>query len=281
MTTAVATKRVMVTGSSGFVGHHVRKRFTDSADWDVSLHDIGMTLNPRVPVDVVVSLAASADPRQALADPAGAYENSVRATVETMEYARQVGARVLHVSTNEVYGTKARLPYAPVGPYAGGKACQEMVCHAYPDVPTTIVVTQSLFGERQQRDKLIPTIIRKLLAGESIPLQRSGDTWAARPFMHVRNLADAFVHLAEHQVGERVHVGMDNSASVIDVASIIADALGVARVDIQPIEVGDRPGHELVVQPIRCDIPAWRPTYFAEAALRDVARWYRENPHWL
>jgi dTDP-glucose 4,6-dehydratase len=264
------TSSVLVTGAAGFVGSHVTEVFA-AREWNVDEFDIGDKF-PDEPVDVVVSLAATAEPAEALRDPAAAYANSTRIMVETLEYARDVGARVLHVSTNEAH--------PPVGPYGGAKACQEIICGTYPDVQVTIVVTQSLYGERQQPNKLVPTAIRSLLAGEPVTLQRNGTRWASRPFMYVGDLAYALFRLAgSDEVSPRVHVGAQSTICVRDVVASLADALGV-KGSIMPIPAGDRPGHELDVKPIGCDLEDWWPVSAAEG-LPYVARWYRDNPEWL
>ncbi len=289
--------RVLITGAGGFAGSHVvdvisRHHDVVGVDRPHCLYAIPQPVSALPlsallredplcppPVDVVISLAATADPGDALRDPAAAYENGVRVMVDTLEYARRVGARVLHVSTNEVYGSREGPVYAPRGPYAGAKACQEIVCQAYDDVPTTIVVTQSLFGERQQPNKLVPTAIRTLLAGDVVPLQRNGTRWASRPFLHARNLAEALLLLIERG-GEtrRVHVGAAEVLSVRDVVDVLADALGCESV-AQAVPAGDRAGHELDVASIGCDLGP--PPYDAVTALGNVARWYQENPEWL
>lgn len=277
--------RVLVTGADGFVGSHVVELLSQQTDWEIRTVDLGSSSEAdwraRRPVDVVMSLAATADPGEALRAPEAAYVNGVRVMVQTLEYASRVGARVLHVSTNEVYGAKAGPVYAPRGPYAGAKACQEIVCGAYHDVPTQIVVTQSLFGERQQPNKLVPTAIRNLLAGAPITLQRNGTKWASRPFLHVRNLAEALVFLVQAGGGaRRVHVGADETLSVRLVVDVLADVLDCEPL-VEPIQAGDRAGHELTVESIGCDVDGWRPTYTPWPAFRDVACWYRDNPRWL
>ncbi|HEX7992924.1 MAG TPA: SDR family oxidoreductase, partial [Streptosporangiaceae bacterium] len=108
---------VLVTGAAGFVGRHVTQRFADEG-WRVLGVDVGDEF-PLQPVDVVVSLAATAEPQEAIRDPQAAYTNGVGIMVRTLEYARHAGARVLHVSTNEAH--------PPIGPYGGAKACQETV----------------------------------------------------------------------------------------------------------------------------------------------------------
>lgn len=262
--------RVLVTGAAGFAGWHVTQRFFAHC-WDVIPFDVGDEF-PSDPVDVVVSLAATAEPREALRDPAGAYANCTRIMVETLEYAREVGARVLHVSTNEAH--------PPRGAYGGAKACQEIVCETYQDVPTTVVVTQSLFGERQQPNKLVPTAVRALLNDEPVTLQRNGTAWASRPFLHVRNLADALVHLAEHPADRaRVHVGAQTTFSVRSVVGLLALALR-REPRVRAVPAGDRPGHELHVAAIGWDLNE-PPAYMTTAALQQVALWYRDNPEWL
>lgn len=263
--------RVLVTGAAGFVGSHVVRCFEEHGCTVVGM-DLGDEF-PEHPVDVVVSLAATADPKLALKDPAGAYANGTRIMVEALEYARRCDARVLHVSTNEAH--------PPRGPYGGAKACQEIVCQTYPDVRTTVVVTQSLFGERQQRDKLVPTAIRSVLQGSAVRLQSNGNgEFASRPFLHVRNLAQALVWLMVHGGPERVHVGATETLSVRAAVGFLSDVLG-RKAKITPIPAGDRVGHEAHVEPIGCDLDGWQPLYGTVSALRDVARWYLSNPEWL
>jgi nucleoside-diphosphate-sugar epimerase len=266
--------RALVTGANGFIGSHVVERFR-SGGWEPIRFDILDSFEDQPPVDVVVSLAATADPATAIADPAFAYTNGTRIMVETLEYARKVGASVLHVSTNEVYGSKDGPVYAPRGPYAGAKACQEIVCVTYPDVPVTVAVTQSVFGERQQPNKLVPSIVRALLNNEPVMLQRDGTVWASRPFLYAGDLADALIELAGHYHGPRVHVGSRDSLSVLEVAHILGEALDRTP-NVQPVQANGRPGHELQVEAIGCDLPWWMPQR-AERPLRRTALWYREH----
>jgi nucleoside-diphosphate-sugar epimerase len=275
--------KVLVTGAAGFVGSHVLEAFREHDVLGVDTRDApGVQLwNGHLPdTDLIVSLAATADPRAAISAPVQAYENNVRVMVKTLEHARHTGARVLHVSTNEVYGLGSCLPYRPRGPYAGGKACQEIICEAYPDVPSTIVVTQSLFGERQQPDKLVPTVIRNLMGNVPVRLQRGRDGWAVRPFLHVENLADALLYLAEGEPASRVHVGADGAISVEQVAETLAAELNLI-LKRKPVPAGDRAGHESTVALIGNDIPGWKPVLGAEDGLARTARWYEENPEWL
>lgn len=264
---------VLVVGADGFVGTHLMQTLRER---EISAMGVDKPDQPSEwpEARTIISLAATADPRECLRDPVNAYVNSVRIMVQTLEHARKVGAGVLHVSTNEVYG----VGNGPVGPYAGAKACQDLVCGTYRDVDVTTVVTQSLFGEHQQPDKFVPTVIRKLLANESIGLQRGDKAWASRPFMHVDNLVDGLLYLVDAGTSRRrVHIGAEETISVLLVMGVLASALGRAPL-LRAVPAGDRPGHELIVDAIGCDVHGWRPQYELAPALRNMARYALSNP---
>jgi nucleoside-diphosphate-sugar epimerase len=176
---------------------------------------------------------------------------------------------------------RSRTPPTPTPTAPGGaKACQEIVCQTYPDVDIRTVVTQSLFGERQQRDKLVPTAIRSLLNGDPVKLQSNGNGFATRPFLHVRNLAQALAWLASNESPERVHVGAVETVSVRKVVAALEEVLE-REATIEAVPAGGRVGHEAHVQPLGCDLDGWQPLYGVVWALRDVGRWYLNNPEWL
>jgi len=92
--------------------------------------------------------------------------------------------RFHHISTDEVYGTlnetdlfTEETPYAPNSPYSASKASSDMIVRAYQEtygMNTVITNCSNNYGPKQHDEKLIPTIIRKALAGESIPIYGDG-----------------------------------------------------------------------------------------------------------
>ena len=92
--------------------------------------------------------------------------------------------RFHHISTDEVYGTlnetdlfTEETPYAPNSPYSASKASSDMIVRAYQEtygLNTVITNCSNNYGPKQHNEKLIPTIIRKALAGESIPIYGDG-----------------------------------------------------------------------------------------------------------
>ena len=94
------------------------------------------------------------------------------------------GCRFHHISTDEVYGTLGETdlfteetPYAPNSPYSASKASSDMIVRSYQEtygLNTVITNCSNNYGPKQHDEKLIPTIIRKSLAGEPIPIYGDG-----------------------------------------------------------------------------------------------------------
>jgi len=92
--------------------------------------------------------------------------------------------RFHHISTDEVYGTlnetdffTEKTPYAPNSPYSASKASSDMIVRSYQEtygLNTVITNCSNNYGPKQHDEKLIPTIIRKALNGESIPIYGDG-----------------------------------------------------------------------------------------------------------
>ena len=92
--------------------------------------------------------------------------------------------RFHHISTDEVYGTLNETdlftevtPYAPNSPYSASKASSDMIVRSYQEtygMNTVITNCSNNYGPKQHDEKLIPTIIRKALAGEAIPIYGDG-----------------------------------------------------------------------------------------------------------
>ena len=94
--------------------------------------------------------------------------------------------RFHHISTDEVYGTLSldpsdlfteSTPYAPNSPYSASKASSDMIIRAYNEtygMNTVITNCSNNYGPKQHDEKLIPTIIRKALSNQNIPIYGDG-----------------------------------------------------------------------------------------------------------
>ncbi|MFC5047746.1 dTDP-glucose 4,6-dehydratase [Aquimarina hainanensis] len=169
-------------------------------------------------------------------------------------------ARFLHVSTDEVYGTLGKeglftetTPYAPNSPYSASKASSDMLVRSYFHTYGLPVVTTNCsnnYGPRQHDEKLIPTIIRKALAEEPIPIY--GDGKNIRDWLYVLDHCKGIeLALEKGTLGETYNIGGKNERENIYIATKICDLLDEIRPRINKEKytslityVSDRPGHD-------------------------------------
>jgi dTDP-glucose 4,6-dehydratase len=142
--------------------------------------------------------------------------------------------RFHHISTDEVYGTLGEsglftetTPYAPNSPYSASKASSDMIVRSYHHtfgLNTVITNCSNNYGPKQHDEKLIPTIIRKALAGESIPIY--GDGKNIRDWLYVTDHCTG-IDLAYHdgKAGETYNIGGRNERDNLYIANKICEIL--------------------------------------------------------
>ncbi|WP_044210243.1 dTDP-glucose 4,6-dehydratase [Flammeovirga sp. OC4] len=165
-----------------------------------------------------------------------------------------------HISTDEVYGTLGETglfteetPYAPNSPYSASKASSDMIVRSYFHTYGMNVVTTNCsnnYGPKQHKEKLIPTIIRKALAQEPIPIY--GDGKNIRDWLYVLDHCKG-IDLVYHTgtFGETYNIGGRNERDNLYIVDKICSILDSK----QPLTNGksykelitfviDRPGHD-------------------------------------
>ena len=142
--------------------------------------------------------------------------------------------KFLHVSTDEVYGTLGKIglfteqtPYAPNSPYSASKASSDMIVRSYHHtygMNTTITNCSNNYGPCQHNEKLIPTIIRKALNDEPIPIY--GDGLNVRDWLYVLDHCKG-IDLAYHKgrSGEVYNIGGRNEQNNLYIVNIICNIL--------------------------------------------------------
>jgi len=167
-------------------------------------------------------------------------------------------ARFHHISTDEVYGTLGETglftedtPYAPNSPYSASKASSDFMVRSYFHTYGMDVVTTNCsnnYGPKQHNEKLIPTIIRKALQGENIPIY--GDGKNIRDWLYVLDHCTGIDTVFHKGVsGETYNIGGKNERNNLYIVNKICDILD----DLVPSKksykeqisfVTDRPGHD-------------------------------------
>ncbi len=166
--------------------------------------------------------------------------------------------RFHHISTDEVYGTLGEeglfmetTPYAPNSPYSASKASSDMIIRAYNEtfgLNTVITNCSNNYGPKQHDEKLIPTIIRNALLGNTIPIY--GDGKNIRDWLYVLDHCKG-IDLVYHKgnVGETYNIGGRNERDNNYIVNKICELLDEMKPSSKSYKelityVEDRAGHD-------------------------------------
>jgi dTDP-glucose 4,6-dehydratase len=168
--------------------------------------------------------------------------------------------RFHHISTDEVYGTlnetdlfTETTPYAPNSPYSASKASSDMIIRAYNEtygMNTVITNCSNNYGPKQHDEKLIPTIIRKALSNQAIPIY--GDGKNIRDWLYVLDHCKG-IDIVFHsgKTGNTYNIGGRNERTNMQIVNTICRILDekVPKADNSSYKdlitfVEDRAGHD-------------------------------------
>jgi dTDP-glucose 4,6-dehydratase len=204
--------------------------------------------------------------------------------------------RFLHISTDEVYGTLGETgafsettAYAPNSPYSASKAGSDFLVRSYfhtYGMNTVITNCSNNYGPHQHDEKLIPTVIRKALAKEPIPVYGKGEN--IRDWLYVGDHCSALSTVFfDGNPGEQYNIGGDNEWQNIELVRHICTILN-EEVGEGPDGdyanlisfVTDRPGHDfryaVDASKIKRELN-WSPTQDFDELLRTTVVWFVEK----
>lgn len=248
-------------------------------------------------IDVIVNFAAETHVDRSIGNAAPFLHSNVIGVASLIEVLKaQKGLRLLHISTDEVYGDlqdddpafqiEDRL--MPSSPYSASKASAEMLLMAARrtfGIPIAISRCTNNYGPHQAPEKFIPTIIRKALAGERIPVYGTGEN--KRDWLYAADHCDA-LEIILHE--ERIftsdshdarsfifNISADDEQKNIDVARMVLDVLGKSH-DLLEF-VTDRPGHDwrYAIDSSVIRAMGWKPKTKFEDGLDETIRWFRDR----
>lgn len=251
-------------------------------------------------VSGVIHFAAESHVDNSIADPVKFVRTNVMGTAALLDAAKRhwektsrlASARFHHISTDEVFGTLGAeglftedSPYAPTSPYSASKASADLLVEAYAKtfgLNTTISHCSNNFGPWQHAEKFIPTVIRKCLAHEPIPIYGTGLN--IRDWLWVEDHCSAIETIFLHaRAGSRYVVSAQCERTNLELARTICALLDRLRpwaghnyaelIDF----VTDRPGHDFryasSAARIRDEL-GWQPAGSFEAMLERTLDWY-------
>ena len=206
--------------------------------------------------------------------------------------------RFLHISTDEVFGSLGdegffteTTAYAPSSPYSASKASSDHLVRAWHqtyELPTLVTNCSNNYGPYHFPEKLIPHMIIRGLAGESLPVY--GDGKNIRDWLYVEDHAKALTLVLERgTVGETYNIGGRNERTNLSVVESICDLLDEISPSPNGIHrklitfVTDRPGHDrryaIDASKLEREL-GWRAEENFESGIRKTVRWFVDQQPW-
>ena len=255
----IKDKKVLVTGSDGFIGSHLIERLIaegcqirafvyynsfNSWGWldslsresldkiEVFAGDIRDSSRVRQAMDnieIVFHLAALIGIPYSYVSPESYLDTNIKGTLNVLGAARSVGVeKILVTSTSEVYGTAKYVPIDEVhprqgqSPYSATKIGADCITESFYrsfSLPAVIVRPFNTYGPRQSTRAIIPAIITQLLAGKE-EIQL-GALHPTRDLVFVKDAAEGFVRIAasDRAIGQEINIATESEISIGDLAS--------------------------------------------------------------
>jgi len=262
-------------------------------------------------VRAVINFAAESHVDRSIHGPGDFIETNIVGTYNLLESVRsywndldansQKAFRLLHVSTDEVYGSLSQNEpafseknrYEPNSPYSASKAASDHLVRAWHHTYGLPVLTTNCsnnYGPYHFPEKLIPLCILNALNGKSLPIY--GDGRQIRDWLYVKDHCSAIRAVLEKgQLGETYNVGGWNEKANLDVVKTLCSILDElkpksdgTKYETQITFVKDRPGHDkryaIDAKKIEFELN-WKPKETFETGIRKTIEWYLNNQDWV
>jgi dTDP-glucose 4,6-dehydratase len=235
----------------------------------------------------VIHFAAQSHVDRSLKDPLQFFEVNAIGTSNVLQASfQQQVQKVLHISTDEVYGSinhgswDENSPMLPNSPYAASKACSDLIALSYYktyDLNVNITRCSNNYGPNQFIEKAIPLFITNLLSKKKIPIY--GDGQHSRDWLYVEDHCRAIAKvLTEGLPGQIYNIGGGLELRNLELANRIISKLNLDSDAIEFVE--DRLAHDkrysLNFDKISFNL-GYAPQVAFEDGLETTINWYRDN----
>jgi dTDP-glucose 4,6-dehydratase len=306
--------RVLVTGGAGFIGSHFARRLAAVGEDVVVLDKLTYAGNLANLEDVecefvegdiadpeavrqagtgcaaVVNFAAETHVDRSILSQSDLIDTNIVGVQRLLDWARETGARMVHVSTDEVYGdleaggsSREGDPLSPSSPYSAAKAGGDLQVFAHVrtyGVDALLTRGSNTYGPNQYPEKLLPLFVTNALDNEPLPLY--GDGRQVRDWLFVEDhCAGIEAALRSGKAGEAYNIGGGDERENREITQRVLDATGADTSLVRPVE--DRAGHDrrysLDTTKIRTQL-GWEPRVPFDEGFARTVDWYREHRSW-
>ncbi|WP_428324969.1 dTDP-glucose 4,6-dehydratase [Nitrosopumilus sp.] len=239
--------------------------------------------------DVIINFAAESHVDRSISNPRPFIQSNINGTYTILEAIRKYDKTLVHISTDEVYGSLKKnsateiFPLNPSSPYSSSKASADLLVKSYHttygcDVKITRCTNN--YGPRQFTEKLIPKVIINAMKNKSIPVYGNG-----------KNIRD-WLYVIDHCRAIRKVMTNGKSGEIYNIAgkneinnnTIIKMILRTMNKPLSLMKyVKDRPGHDFRYSLDSTKIEKklnWNPKFDFENGIKETIAWYLNNKSW-
>ena len=239
--------------------------------------------------DCIVNFAAESHVDRSILDPSPFLNSNILGTFTILDIIKNQKKRLVHVSTDEVYGTilegsaTEKTRFNPSSPYSATKASAELLINSYVKtygVDAVITRCTNNYGPRQFNEKLIPKAIGLCNENQKIPVYGTGAS--IRDWIHVEDHCKAIMLVLEKgKSGESYNISSSNEVSNLTLVTKILEFLNKSNENIQFVEnrAGEDTRYSLDSTKIYEEL-GWKPKINFDEGLEKTIQWYISNKDW-
>ncbi|WP_435090948.1 dTDP-glucose 4,6-dehydratase [Candidatus Pelagibacter bacterium nBUS_30] len=243
----------------------------------------------------VFNLAAETHVDRSIDDPKNFIKSNIVGVYNLLEcfkdFSKKFNSKLIHVSTDEVYGdiangrTSETYPYKPSSPYAASKAASDHLVSSYVrtyNIPAIITNCSNNYGPKQHPEKLIPKLIYNILNNKPLPIYGKGTN--SREWIYVKDHCEALIKVFQKgKVGEFYNIGSNKNLNNIQVCNNLLNVSKNSMILGKKVKINfvkDRPGHDtryaLNSNKIKNKLN-WMPNTSFKKGILLTFEWYKNN----